>query len=75
MPKSKSKRSMYVPPTPPRPKPSPRWIPILGLGLIGIGAVILVAMYLVPGLPGGNLNLIVGFVAMAGGLITLSRWR
>lgn len=75
MPKSKSKRSTYIPPKPPKPKPSPRWVPILGLGLIGVGAVILVAMYLVPGLPGGNINLIVGFLAMAGGLITLSRWR
>lgn len=75
MPKSKSKRSTYIPPKPAKPKPSPRWVPILGLALIGLGAVILVAMYLVPGLPGGNLNLIIGFIAMAGGLITLSRWR
>lgn len=75
MPKSKSKRSTYIPPTPPRPRPSPRWVPVLGLALIGVGAVILVAMYLVPGLPGGNYNLIIGFVAMAGGLVTLSRWR
>lgn len=75
MPKSKSKRSTYIPPKPAKPKPSPRWVPILGLALIGLGAVILVAMYLVPGLPGGNVNLIIGFIAMAGGLITLSRWR
>lgn len=75
MPKSKSKRSAYIPPKPPKPEPSPRWVPVLGLSLIGIGAVILIAMYLVPGLPGGNLNLIVGFIAMAGGLVTLSRWR
>lgn len=75
MPKSKSKRSTYIPPKPAKPKPSPRWVPILGLALIGVGGVILVAMYLIPGLPGGNLNLIVGFLAMAGGLVTLSRWR
>jgi hypothetical protein len=50
-------------------------VPVLGLALIGIGAVILVAMYLIPGLPGGNYNLIVGFIAMAAGLVTLSRWR
>jgi hypothetical protein len=75
VPKSKSKRSTYTPPKPPKPPPSPRWVPVLGLALIGIGAVILVAMYLIPGLPGGNLNLIVGFIAMAGGLVTLSRWR
>lgn len=75
MPRSKSKRSTYVPPKPVRPKPSPRWVPTLGLALLIAGAVLLIATYLVPALPGGNLNLIVGFVIMAAGLITLSRWR
>jgi len=75
LPKSKSKRSTYIPPKPPKPKPSPRWVPIVGLALIALGALVLITVYLVPGLPGGNINLIVGFVFMAGGLITLSRWR
>lgn len=75
MPKSKSKRSSYIPPTPAKPPPSPRWVPIAGLSLIGLGAVVLIVMYLIPGIPGGNLNLIVGFVMMAAGLVTLSRWR
>lgn len=75
MPKSRSKRSTYIPPKPAKPKPSPGWVPALGLALIGLGTFILIVMYLIPGLPGGNLNLIVGFVLMAGGLITLSRWR
>lgn len=75
MPKSKSKRSTYIPPKPQKPKPSPRWVPMLGLGLIGIGTLLLLLAYLVPGLPGGNLDLILGFVCMSAGLITLSRWR
>ncbi|HEX6255335.1 MAG TPA: cell division protein CrgA [Euzebyales bacterium] len=75
MPKSRSKRSTYIPPKPPRPKPSPRWVPALGLGLIGVGTLILILIYLIPGIPGGNINLIIGFVMMAAGLVTLSRWR
>lgn len=75
MPKSKSKRSTYTPPKPAKPKPSPRWVPVTGLALIGLGCLLLILIYLVPGLPGGNINLIVGFIMMAGGLITLSRWR
>ncbi|CAN5919984.1 hypothetical protein BH23ACT10_BH23ACT10_04970 [soil metagenome] len=75
MPKSKSKRSTYIPPKPAKPPPSPRWVPILGLSLIGLGTVLLIVIYLIPGLPGGNLNLIIGFILMAGGLVALSRWR
>jgi hypothetical protein len=47
----------------------------VGLSLIGLGSLILILMYLIPGLPGGNINLIIGFILMAGGLVTLSRWR
>lgn len=48
---------------------------MVGLGLIGLGTVLLIAIYLIPGVPGGNINLIVGFVMMAAGLVTLSQWR
>lgn len=75
MPKSRSKRSSYTPPKPAKPKPSPRWVPILGLALIGVGLLEILLNYFIPGFPGGNLNLIVGFVLMAGGLVTLSQWR
>lgn len=75
MPKSKSKRSSYIPPKPAKPPASPRWVPILGLSLIGLGSVLLIVIYLIPGVPGGNLNLIIGFTLMAGGLVALSRWR
>lgn len=74
MPKSKSKRSRYIPPKPPKPKPSPRWVPVLGIALIGLGVALVIANYVVR-LPGGNLNLIVGFVLMAVGLGVLSQWH
>jgi hypothetical protein len=48
---------------------------MLGLGLIGLGSLLLILIYLVPGVPGGNVNLVIGFVLMAAGLVTLSRWR
>lgn len=75
MPKSRSKRSSYTPPTPPKPKSSPRWLPWLGLGLIILGILLVVGSYLVPGLPGGNITIVVGFVLMGGGLLTLSQYR
>lgn len=77
MPKSRgrgSKRSTYTPPTPPRPKPSPRWVPIVGIALIGVGVVQVILTYIVA-LPGGNLNLVMGFVLMGAGLLALSQWR
>lgn len=77
MPRSKSKRSNYTPPKPPRPKPSPRWVPIVGLSVIGLGVALIIATYLVPAgtIPGGNWVLVVGFVMMAAGLLLLSQWR
>jgi hypothetical protein len=69
-----SKRSSYTPPAPPKPKPSPRWLPILGIALIGVGVTWVILTYIVA-LPGGNVNLVLGFVLMAAGLLTLSQWR
>lgn len=75
MPRSRSKRRTYIPPKPAKPPPSPRWVPVLGLALIGLGVLLILLSYVVPGLPGGNTNIIVGFVLVAAGLGTLSRWR
>jgi hypothetical protein len=75
VPKSRSKRSSYTPPSRPKPKPSPRWVPYVGLGLIGLGVVLVLVAYLVPGFPGGNINIITGFVLMAVGLGFLSQYR
>jgi len=76
VPKSKSKRSSYIPPKPPKPKPSPRWVPWLGLALILLGLALVLLNYIFPRvLPGGNYVLIVGFLVMAAGLVVLSQWR
>ncbi len=75
MPKSRSKRSSYIPPKPSKPKPSPTWVPIVGLAIIALGIVLILLNYIVAGFPGGNYNLIVGFVLMAAGLGFLSQWR
>lgn len=75
MPKSRSKRSSYTPPKPAKPKPSPRWVPLLGVGLIGLGVLLIVLNYFIAALPGGNFNLLIGFALMAGGLGALSQWR
>lgn len=74
MPKSRSKRSSYTPPKPAKPKPSPTWVPVVGIGSILAGVGLVILAYVVA-LPGGNANLVIGFVLMAAGLITLSRWR
>lgn len=76
MPKSKSKRDPYVPPTTAKPPPSPRWVPVLGTSLIAIGIVVILFNYIFPGvLPGGNGWIFGGFFFMAGGLGLLSQWR
>lgn len=76
MPKSKSKRSTYIPPKPPKPKPSPKWVPWLGMGLIILGIVLIILNYNIEGLlPTGVWTLVVGFVLMGGGLAVLSQWR
>ena len=76
MPKSKSKRSTYIPPKRPKPKPSPRWVPWLGLGLIVLGVLLIIVNYNVEGLlPTGVWTLVIGLVLMGGGLGVLSQWR
>jgi hypothetical protein len=74
VPRSRSKRSSYRPPQRPNPKASPKWLAPLGLGLILVGIVQVLLMYIV-GLPGAGLNLVIGFGLMAGGLVALSRYR
>lgn len=80
MPKSKptraqAKRDHYTPPARPRPKSSPPWVKYIGLGAPGLGIVLVLLAYLVPGFPGGNLTLVTGFALMLAGLVALTSWR
>lgn len=76
MPVSKSKRNRYQAPPKPKPPPSPRWVPILMLGLLAVGVLDLVLYYLGL-LPGGSplWGLLSGFVLIAGGFFTGIFWR
>ncbi|MGC5028340.1 cell division protein CrgA [Micromonospora sp. DT229] len=87
MPKSQvRKKKVYTPPTDVRPtataatrKPSPLWLPVTAVSLIVFGIGWLVVYYLseqeYPVAELGYWNLAVGFGAMVGSLILLSRWR
>lgn len=68
---------------PVKPKPSPRWVPATGLGLLGLGVLVILVGYipavtdLTAGLPGlgSNWSLVVGFVLLIGGFGFLTQWR
>lgn len=87
MPKSQvRKKKVYTPPTDVRPtttaatrKPSPVWLPATAVALIVAGIGWLVVYYLseqeYPVASWGYWNLAVGFGAMVGSLVLLSRWR
>ena len=73
--RKKSKRDTYVPPKPKTPDPSPRWLAPVAIGAIGLGLLLVIISYLIPGIPGGNINIFVGFGLAAVGLVLLTRWR
>ena len=87
MPKSQvRKKKVYTPPSDVRPggqtaanKPSPMWLPVTAVGLIVFGIGWLVVYYLseanYPVASWGFWNLAVGFGAMVGSLVLLSRWQ
>ena len=66
----------YTPPIPREVKVSPVWVPVLMLGLIGLGAAVIILNYL-DVLPGGasNTYLLVGLVLITGGFVTSTQWR
>ncbi len=57
-----------------KPKPSPRWVPAVGLSLIALGLLVILVNYL-PGLFETNWLLLVGLVLMTAGFILLTTWR
>lgn len=91
MPESKHRRKGKPRPRPTKsqppekkPDPSPRWLPVTGVGLL-IGGVIVILLGYLPwiqdnltgGLPGlgANWPLVGGFVVLASGFGLLTQWR
>ena len=68
--------SRYTPPIPLSQKQSPTWVPVLMFALFILGALIILAYYL-GAVPGGRSNwyLIVGLVAVLGGLFTATKYH
>ena len=79
MPKSKSKRRRYQPPTRKKPKPSPKWFGALILGIMFLGVIVIVLNYLglMPGTQGvaSNLWLFAGLGLIAMGFLAATQWR
>lgn len=66
----------YTPPIPRKHKVSPPWVPVLMFTLLIVGAIIVMTGYFVLQ-PGGvrMLVLLVGLIYVAGGFITVMRYR
>jgi hypothetical protein len=71
-----SPSTRYTPPVPREVKVSPRWVPIVMFGLLGLGLVVIFLNYLGV-LPGGmsNAYLGLGLAAICGGIITATQYR
>ena len=65
--------SRYTPPVPSTAKESPPWLPVVMLSLFVLGALAIMARYLV--FPDSNWPMIVGLVCLLGGLFTATKWR
>jgi hypothetical protein len=76
VPRSKSKRSRYQPPSKPKPKPSPRWLGPTILVILLLGVAVIVFNYLGM-IPGGrkDLYLWVGLGLIALGFAAATQWQ
>ncbi len=90
MPESKHRRKnkarprpRHVNPPPKNPEPSPTWLPVTGVSLLGVGVLIILLGYLpavqeitrdLPGLQ-SNWTLVSGFALLIAGFMLLTRWR
>lgn len=77
MPKSKHRKKRPGPPNArpaeaPKAKPTPKWVPHVGVGLIAVGAVVVIVTY-VAAIAGWLVLL--GFALMGAGLVALSQLR
>ncbi len=65
----------YTPPTPKEFYESPKWVPILMMVLIGLGALSIISRYLVPSFNNTNTPVLVGLCFMLGGLFVATKWK
>ena len=75
-PKGGPSGSRYNTPTPSASKASPTWVPVLMLGLLALGIVIIFFNY-VGWMPGGmkNIYLMIGLGSILGGILTATRFQ
>lgn len=67
--------SRYTPPTPKEFYESPKWVPILMMVLIGLGALAIISRYLVPSFNNTNTPVLVGLCCMLAGLFVATKWK
>jgi cell division protein CrgA len=69
--------SRYTPPVPRAVKMSPRWVPYLMFGLLGVGIIIILLNYIDLVLPGATNNwyLLVGLLSILGGIVAATQYR
>lgn len=65
--------SRYTPPIPKSVRESPRWVPVLMLVLLGLGALLILGRYLA--FSDSNWPLFLGLACVLGGLYTATRWH
>ncbi|MDQ4068071.1 MAG: cell division protein CrgA [Actinomycetota bacterium] len=67
----------YTPPVPRSEKVSPRWVPIVMFGSLGLGMLVILANYvsLLPGDEPSNVYLLVGLVLITIGFITATKFH
>ncbi|MBW3588104.1 MAG: cell division protein CrgA [Actinobacteria bacterium] len=78
MPKSKSKRRKYQPPPKAKPPPSPAWVPVLFFIFLGVGFLIIIARYALPGVFSffdKDYFLWIGLLLIAGAFGVSTQWR
>ena len=67
----------YTPPVPKSEKVSPKWVPIVMFGSLGLGMLIILANYvsLLPGDEPSNMYLLLGLVFITLGFVTATRYH
>ena len=67
----------YTPPVPKSEKVSPKWVPVVMFGSLGLGMLVILANYvsLLPGDEPSNMYLLLGLVLITLGFITSTRYH